>query len=112
MEAVEYKIVFKRYVEAQFELSPDDEEWKNAEAIGEFLGAFKEATKAFSAHSYTISHLFMHNVLCVDQALRNSGWQVNYVLEELARAMDGKFDKYWDRGRYNMVLAITTILDP
>jgi hypothetical protein len=34
------------------------------------------------------------------------------VLEDLARAMDVKFDKYWDKGKYNMALVIATILDP
>jgi hypothetical protein len=40
MEAIEYKVVLKRYAEEQLEPSPDDEEWTNSEAIGEFLGAF------------------------------------------------------------------------
>jgi hypothetical protein len=34
------------------------------------------------------------------------------VLEDLAHAMDVKFDKYWDKGKYNMALVIATILDP
>jgi hypothetical protein len=38
MEAIEYKVVLKRYAEEQLEPSPDDEEWTNSEAIGEFLG--------------------------------------------------------------------------
>jgi hypothetical protein len=29
----------------------------------------------------------------------------------LAKAMDRKFDKYWD-GNYNMALVICTVLDP
>ncbi|ONM16336.1 Zinc finger BED domain-containing protein DAYSLEEPER [Zea mays] len=94
MEAIEYKVVLKRYTEEQLEPSPDDEEWTNSEAIGEFLGAFEEATKAFSAHRSPTSHLFLHNVLCIHQALRNENWQINCVLEDLALAMDSKFDKY------------------
>eukprot|EP00267_Zea_mays_P042783 XP_020394808.1 zinc finger BED domain-containing protein RICESLEEPER 2 [Zea mays] len=112
MEAIEYKVVLKRYAEEQLEPSPDDEEWTNSEAIGEFLGAFEEATKAFSAHRSPTSHLFLHNVLCIHQALRNENWQINCVLEDLALAMDSKFDKYWEKGKYNMALVIATILDP
>jgi hypothetical protein len=37
MEAIEYKVVLKRYAEEQLEPSPDDEEWTNSEAVGEFL---------------------------------------------------------------------------
>jgi hypothetical protein len=58
MEAIEYKVILKRYAKEQLELSPDDEEWKNSQAIGEFLGAFEEATKAFSTHRTPTSHLF------------------------------------------------------
>ncbi|KAK3120575.1 hypothetical protein QOZ80_9AG0690210 [Eleusine coracana subsp. coracana] len=112
MEAIQYKVVLKHYAEAQLELCPEDEEWKKAKAIGEFLGAFEEATKAFSAHRTPTAHLFMSNVLCVHQALRNRRWQVDHVLDELAAAMDDKFDKYWDQGKYNMALVIATILDP
>jgi hypothetical protein len=94
MEAIEYKVVLRRYAEEQLEPSPDDEEWTNSEAIGEFLRAFEEATKAFSAHRSPTSHLFLHNVLCIHQALRNENWQINCVLEDLALAMDSKFNKY------------------
>ena len=34
------------------------------------------------------------------------------MLEDLALAMDSKFDKYWEKGKYNMALVIATILDP
>jgi hypothetical protein len=112
MEAIEYKVALKRYAEVQLEPSPKDEEWKKAQAIVTFLGAFEEATKALSTHRIPTSHLFMHNVLCVHQALRNTEWQINYMLQDLAFAMDEKFDKYWDQGKYNMVLVIATILDP
>jgi hypothetical protein len=36
----------------------------------------------------------LHNVLCIHQALRNENWQINCVLEDLALAMDSKFNKY------------------
>jgi hypothetical protein len=41
MEAIEYKVVLKQYAEEQLEPSPDDEEWKNSQATGDFLGAFE-----------------------------------------------------------------------
>ena len=34
------------------------------------------------------------------------------MLEDLALAMDSKFNKYWEKGKYNMALVIATILDP
>jgi hypothetical protein len=49
-------------------------------------------------------------VLYIHQALRSHAWQ-HQVIKELARAMNNKFDKYWD-GNYNMILFIATILDP
>jgi hypothetical protein len=72
MEAIVYKVALKRYDEVEPEPSLDDEEWKKAQTIGTFLGAFEEATKAFSAHRIPTTHLFMHNVLCVHQALKNT----------------------------------------
>eukprot|EP00267_Zea_mays_P055280 XP_020408604.1 zinc finger BED domain-containing protein DAYSLEEPER isoform X2 [Zea mays] len=112
MEAIEYKVVLKRYAEEQLEPSPNDEEWTNSEAIGEFLEAFEKATKAFSTHRSPTSHLFLHNVLCIHRTLRNTNWQINCVLKDSARAMDAKFDKYWEKGKYNMTLVLATILDP
>jgi hypothetical protein len=71
MEAIKYQVILKRYAKQQLEPSSDDEEWKNSQAIGEFLGAFKEATKAFSTHRTPTSHMFLHNVLCIHQTLKN-----------------------------------------
>jgi hypothetical protein len=88
-----------------------DDEWTKIEAIGEFLGAFEEATRAFSADRYPTAHIFLDNVLCIHQALKNSKWQTNQPIRNLAGAMKNKFSKYWD-GNYNMALVISTILDP
>jgi hypothetical protein len=63
-------------------------------------------------HRAPTSHLFLHNVLSIHQALRNRKWHVNDMLEDLACAMDVTFDKYWEKGKYNMALVIATILDP
>jgi hypothetical protein len=64
MEAIEYKVVLKRYAEGQLEPSPDDEEWKNSQATGDFLGAFEEAIKAFSARRTPTCHLFFFCIMC------------------------------------------------
>lgn len=111
VEVVKYQPVFKRYAEEQQEASPTDPEWKNAATIGQFLKAFAKATKAFSADRTPTSHLFLKNVLCIHHALTNTEWQVNEVLKNLVRAMESKFNKYWDRN-YNMALVVATILDP
>ena len=68
VEAVKYKLVFKRYVNAHQLPILSEEEWSKAEAIGEFLGAFEEATNAFSADRTPTSHLFLSHVLCIHQA--------------------------------------------
>jgi hypothetical protein len=62
MEAIEYKVVLRRYAEEQLEPSPDDEEWTNSEAIGEFLGTFEEATKAFQ--HIEVQHLICFCIMC------------------------------------------------
>jgi hypothetical protein len=94
IEAIKYKVVFKRYADAQLEPSPTNAEWSNAEAIGKFLGAFEEATKVFSADRSPTSHLFLEILLCIHHALANQEWQVNLVLKDLASAMIDKFNKY------------------
>jgi hypothetical protein len=33
------------------------------------------------------------------------------ILEDLVRVMDVKFDKYCDKGKYNMALVIATVYD-
>jgi hypothetical protein len=111
IEAVKYKIVLKQYVASNQEPFPADDEWTKIEAIGEFLRDFEEATKAFSADRYPKTHIFLDNVLSIHQALKNSEWQINQPIRNLARAMESKFSKYWD-GNYNMALVIATILDP
>jgi hypothetical protein len=111
IEAIKYKVVFKRYANAQLEPSPIDAEWSNVEDIGKFLGAFEEATKVFSVDRSPTSHLFLEILLCIHHKLANQGWQVNIVLKDLASAMIEKFNKYWD-GKYNLPLVITTVLDP
>ena len=111
LEAVKYKIVLKRYATSQQQPFPTEVEWNKAESIGKFLGVFEETTRAFSADRFPTSHMFLVNVLYIHQALRSHAWQDDQVKKELARAMDKKFDKYWD-GNYNMVLVIATILDP
>jgi hypothetical protein len=111
IEAIKYKVVFKRYANAQLEPSPTDAEWSNVEDIGKFLGAFEEATKVFSVDRSPTSHLFLEILLCIHHTLANQGWQVNIVLKDLASAMIEKFNKYWD-GKYNLPLVITTVLDP
>ena len=110
LEAVKYKIVLKRYATSQQQLFPTEVEWNKAESIGMFFGVFEETTRAFSADRFPTSHLFLVNVLYIHQALRSHAWQDDQVIKELARAMDKKFDKYWD-GNYNMVLVIATILN-
>ncbi|KAL6592908.1 hypothetical protein ACP70R_049204 [Stipagrostis hirtigluma subsp. patula] len=111
VQAIEYKAVLTRYATAQNQPLPTDEEWSDAKAIGEYLGAFEEATRAFSADRTPTSHLFLYNLLCVHQALADTEWQVNQVLKNLASAMVNKFDKYWD-GNYNIALVIASLLDP
>jgi len=111
LEAIEYKIVLKRYTTSQQQPFPTELEWSKTESIGKFLGVFEETTRAFSADRFPTSHMFLVNVLYIHQALRSHAWQDDQVKKELARAMDKKFDKYWD-GNYNMVLVIATILDP
>lgn len=111
-EAVKYKMVLKRYANAQQQPIPSDEEWSKVEAIGEFLGAFEEATRAFSADRFPTSHLFLDHVLCIHRALRCQEWQHNnHVISDLSKAMDRKFGKYWD-GNFNIALVIASILDP
>ncbi|CAN6299607.1 unnamed protein product [Urochloa humidicola] len=101
VEAVNYKNVIKRYANAQLQPLPSDDEWHQAESVAEFLGVFEEATRAFSADRFPSSH----------QALRSPIWHKDDIIVNLAKAMDKKFDKYWD-GNYNMALIICTILDP
>ena len=101
LEAIEYKIVLKRYTTSQQQPFPTELEWSKTESIGKFLGVFEETTMAFSADRFPTSHLFLINVLYIHQALRSHAWQDDQVIKELARAMDKKFDKYWD-GNYNI----------
>ncbi|XP_034586733.1 zinc finger BED domain-containing protein RICESLEEPER 2-like [Setaria viridis] len=111
MEAVKYKIVLKRYAQANQQPFPTEDEFSKVEYIGEFLGVFEETTRAFSADRYATSHMFLDNVLCIHQTLNSPEWYKDEVIADLAKAMERKFDKYWN-GNYNMVLVICSILDP
>ena len=111
VEAVKYRSVLKRYAASNQEPFPSNDDWIKVEAIGDFLEAFEEATRAFSADRYPTAHTFLDNVLCIHEALKNSEMQANEAIQNLGRAMESKFSKYWD-GNYNMTLVIATVLDP
>ncbi|KAG2619308.1 hypothetical protein PVAP13_3NG140927, partial [Panicum virgatum] len=74
-EAIEYKIVLKRYTTSQQQPFPTELEWSKTESIGKFLGVFEETTRAFSADRFPTSHMFLVNVLYIQQALQNHAWQ-------------------------------------
>ncbi|RLM62193.1 zinc finger BED domain-containing protein RICESLEEPER 2-like [Panicum miliaceum] len=85
LEAVEYKIVLKRYATSQQQPFLTEDEWSKAESIGKFLGVFEETTKAFTVDRFSTAHLFLVNVLYIHQALRTHTWQ-HQVIKELAKS--------------------------
>ncbi|KAK1432915.1 hypothetical protein QVD17_09818 [Tagetes erecta] len=110
--ALTYKRAYARLalVDPNFKTFPSEDEWKRVEIITRFLKPFYDITTLFSGSSYPTSNLYFHKVWKIQMFIEEEIHNVDPVIENMAKEMQQKFEKYWDN--YSVVLSFAVILDP
>ncbi|KAD1384629.1 hypothetical protein E3N88_42913 [Mikania micrantha] len=110
--ALAYRRAYARLalVDFNYKTFPSEEEWARVERIKRLLKPFYDITTLFSGSSYPTSNLYFQQVwkiqLCIEEEIHNA----DRVIQDMAKDMKTKFDKYWEN--YSMVLSFAIILDP
>ena len=93
-----------------YKYCPSSEEWERGEKICEFLEPFYEMTNLISGSTYPTANLYFSQVWKIECLLLKNLNCGDNLIREMTINMKEKFDKYWSD--YNVLLAMTAILDP
>ncbi|XP_050888662.1 zinc finger BED domain-containing protein RICESLEEPER 2-like [Lathyrus oleraceus] len=110
--AMQFKEVFPCFQdrEASYTTLPDDDDWEKVEKVSKLLEVFNVVTNIISGSEYPTANLYLAEVfrikLVLDQAIQDE----SDFMKEMAKAMKGKFDKYWSQ--CNLVMSLASVLDP
>ncbi|XP_050914651.1 zinc finger BED domain-containing protein RICESLEEPER 2 [Lathyrus oleraceus] len=97
--AMQFKEVFPRFQdrEPSYTTLPDDDDWEKVEKVSKLLEVFNVVTNIISGSEYPTANLYLAEVfrikLVLDQAIQDE----SDFMKEMAKAMKGKFDKYWSQ---------------
>ncbi|KAL0287997.1 UNVERIFIED_CONTAM: hypothetical protein Sradi_7112200 [Sesamum radiatum] len=92
---------------------PTDYDWERAKVLVTFLRHFYNLTLRISGALYVTSNLVFREICEVELLLRHWLSSSDVELNEMARKMKEKYDKYWGSiERINMILYYAVILDP
>ncbi|KAK0591497.1 hypothetical protein LWI29_002841 [Acer saccharum] len=110
--ALIYKDVFVRvqHYEPQYKCLPNESEWQLATVMVEHLKPFYKLTEFFSGTKYPTANLVFPMICKVRETM--NGWLISRYseIQEMARGMIAKFDKYWRD--IPGVMAVAVALDP
>ncbi|KAI5398801.1 hypothetical protein KIW84_064254 [Lathyrus oleraceus] len=110
--AMQFKEVFPHFQdrEPSYTTLPDDDDWEKVEKVSKLLEVFNVITNIISGSEYPAVNLYLAEVfrikLVLDQAIQDE----SDFMKEMAKAMKGKFDKYWSQ--CNLVMSLASVLDP
>ncbi|XP_050908345.1 zinc finger BED domain-containing protein RICESLEEPER 2-like [Lathyrus oleraceus] len=110
--AMQFKEVFPRFQdrEPSYTTLPDDDDWEKVEKVSKLLEVFNVVTNIISGSEYPTANVYLAEVfrikLVLDQAIQDE----YDFMKEMAKAMKGKFDKYWSQ--CNLVMSLASVLDP
>ncbi|KAL2252491.1 UNVERIFIED_CONTAM: putative AC transposase [Sesamum indicum] len=122
--AISLKIAFDAYEDVDlayktdlsrqpFDGIPTDYHWERAKVLVKFLRHFYSLTLRISGALYVTSNLVFREICEVDLLLRQWLSNNDIKLNEMARKMKEKHDKYWESiEKMNMILYYAVILDP
>jgi hypothetical protein len=96
--------------DANYSRCPTNEEWGRIERTFKFLKVFYEVTCAFSGSKYTTTNLYFANVLTVRVLLHKEKDSHDMFMQNMARRMYAKFEKYW--ADFSSIMAFAVVLDP
>lgn len=83
---------------------PSEDEWDRGEKICDFLKPFSTITTYFSGVKYPTANVYFLQVWKIERLLIHYADCDDFRVEEMARRMKLKFDKYWDQ--YSIILAM------
>lgn len=96
--------------EPSYKTLPDDDDWEKVEKVSKLLEVFNVVTNIISGSEYPTANLYLAEVfrikLVLDQVIQDE----SDFMKEIAKAMKGKFDKYWSQ--CNLVMSLASVLDP
>ncbi|KAL0313083.1 UNVERIFIED_CONTAM: Zinc finger BED domain-containing protein RICESLEEPER 1 [Sesamum radiatum] len=96
-----------------FDGIPTDYDWERAKVLVTFFRHFYNLTLRISGALYVTSNLVFREICEVELLLRHWLSSSDVELNEMARKMKEKYDKYWGSiERINMILYYAVILDP
>lgn len=107
---IKYRSVLARYANLQCIQGPSLEQWDLAIRVCKLLQNFFAATRAFSAHNFPTSHIYLEEVWGIRELLLDDSNQSDRFLKGICNDMKSKFDKYW--AQPNKILLIASLLDP
>ena len=110
--AIYYRLAFEhlQLADTKFTSCPTSDEWNKVEKICKFLKLFYDATNAFSGTLYSTANLYFPIVVDIQSRLIEESQSPDPYMQQIAKNMIGKFDKYWYE--FNTLLTIAVVFDP
>ncbi|XP_028214896.1 zinc finger BED domain-containing protein RICESLEEPER 2-like [Glycine soja] len=110
--AIGYEDVFFRLKqrESQYTCLPSTLQWQFAKDICGRLKLFNTITELFSSTKHSTANLYFPNICEIKLAIKQWITSPNPMVQQMAKNMMIKFDKYW--GVIHNVMGVATVLDP
>ncbi|KAH1238990.1 Zinc finger BED domain-containing protein RICESLEEPER 2 [Glycine max] len=96
--------------ESQYTCLPSTLQWQFAKDVCGRLKLFNTITELFSSTKHPTANLYFPNICEIKLAIKQWITSPNPMIQQMAKNMMIKFDKYW--GVIHNVMGVATILDP
>ncbi|KAL5193473.1 Zinc finger BED domain-containing protein RICESLEEPER 2 [Glycine soja] len=96
--------------ESQYTCLPSTLQWQFAKDICGRLKLFNTITELFSSTKHPTANLYFPNICEIKLAIKQWITSPNPMIQQMAKNMMIKFDKYW--GVIHNVMGVATVLDP
>ncbi|XP_054785890.1 zinc finger BED domain-containing protein RICESLEEPER 2-like [Prosopis cineraria] len=109
---IEYRRAFTHIAinDTNYKFSLTNDEWARADAMCSFLRPFEKIIRLISGSSYPISNSCFMQISKIEMLLDANMKSPDLVIQEMARKMKQKFDKYWNK--YSVILALAVVFNP
>nr|XP_043616011.1 zinc finger BED domain-containing protein RICESLEEPER 2-like [Erigeron canadensis] len=92
---------------------PETSDWQNVKRLIVFLRHFYELTLRVSGTKYITSNTYLDSIYVINDVLEQCSKNEDKDLQDMAREMKLKFDKYWgDVKKFNLLVFIASVFDP
>nr|GMD95269.1 zinc finger BED domain-containing protein RICESLEEPER 2-like [Ipomoea batatas] len=110
--ALDFKQVFPLYQlrDPNYKCLLSEDDWQKVEEICSLLVHFNEVTKIILGSEYPTTNLILPELYNIKEILCLKFKNLEPWIENMARRMQQKFDKYW--GSSNLLISIAVVLDP